>query len=95
MGFAKKAVDKVKQKVKGKPEDDEMSNDGSNDPAQIVRDKIDELEAKLKVTTKKWKAAQDSTAPNADEKEDYWGEIEMNQTMELKKLKDKLKKMAG
>jgi len=67
------------------------SNDGSDDPHQVLTDKIDKLEAKLKATREKLKKAQ---GPDGDDdSEDYWGGIEMNQTQELEKLKDRLKKM--
>ena len=96
LGTIKKAVGIKKKRPDPRDElGNKMANDGSNDPAQKLRDKIDELEAKLKVTSKRYKAAQDSTAPDAEDKEDYWGGIEQGQAEELRRLKDKLKKMAG
>lgn len=86
LGFGKKKKEEPKDQYGRK-----MKNDGSNDPHQVLTDKIDKLEAKLKATREKLKKAQ---GPDGDdESEDYWGGIEMNQTQELEKLKDKLKAM--
>lgn len=86
LGFGKKKKEEPKDRFGGK-----MKNDGSNDPHQVLTDKIDKLEAQLKDTREKLKKAQ---GPDGDdESEDYWGGVEMNQTQELEKLKDKLKKM--
>tara|TARA_B100001057_G_scaffold140000_1_gene139697 strand:- start:468 stop:941 length:474 start_codon:yes stop_codon:yes gene_type:complete len=86
LGAIKKAVAKVTGKKRP-----ERKGDGSDDPGQKLMDKIDKLEAKLKVTREKLKKAQ---GPDGDDdSEDYWGGIEMNQTQELEDLKAKLKDM--
>ena len=85
LGFGKKKKEEPRDQYGRK-----MKNDGSNDPHQVLTAKIDKLEAKLKATRKKWTDAQDK---GDEEAEDYWGGVEMNQTQELEKLKDELKKM--
>ena len=91
LGFVKKAVDKIKGKSgmsdKAKDNADKMKNDGSNDPAQVLKDKIDELQAKMKSYEKKEKDAE------SDEKADYWLELFNKAAEKVTDLKKKLKEV--
>lgn len=89
LGFAKKIKDKLTGK---KPEPKKTRNPVDmkkllNSPGQI-KARIKELEKKLAATSAKFKKAQDD---GDEEREDYWGGIEVSQSMELDKLKDKYK----
>ena len=89
LGFAKKVKDKLTGK---KPEPKKTRNPVDmkkllNSPGQL-KARIIELEKKLKATSAKFKKAQDD---GDEEREDYWGGIEVSQAMELDKLKDKYK----
>jgi hypothetical protein len=93
LGAIKKVAKKAVDKIKGKKEKPKSGNPVDmkallNQPGQI-KAQIKELEKKLAATSAKFKKAQDD---GDEEREDYWGGIEVSQAMELDKLKDKFKK---
>jgi len=93
LGAIKKVAKKAVDKIKGKKEKPKSGNPVDmkallNQPGQI-KARIKELEKKLAATSAKFKKAQDD---GDEEREDYWGGIEVSQAMELDKLKDKFKK---
>jgi len=89
LGFVKKVVNKIKGKDdtsdKAKDNADQMKNDGSNDPHQVLSDKIDELEAKMKDYDQKEKDAE------SDEKADYWNDLRNKAADKVVAMKKQMK----
>ena len=89
LGFVKKVVNKIKGKDdtsdKAKDNADQMKNDGSNDPHQVLSDKIDELEAKMKEYDQKEKDAE------SDEKGDYWNDLRNKAADKVVAMKKQMK----
>jgi len=94
LGTIKKAVGKVVGKKKEKQSGPISKSDADsifNNPGQL-KARLAQAKEKLKKTREKWQAAQDK---GDDDAEDYWGGIEMKQTIEVEKLEAKLKKARG